>query len=90
MLSEIGGQGTQTNTGKEVDSESGVLGVILGEQASEPLGTVWVLDTLVQHLQTQGFDKVLEQNLDKNTGTARGFLLVQVDGAQHIPAKTVR
>lgn len=60
MFSEVGGQGTQTNTGEEVNSESGVLGVVLGKQASEPLGTVWVLDTLVQHLQAQGLDNVLE------------------------------
>lgn len=90
MFSEIGGQGTETNTGKEVDGESSALRVILGKQASEPLGTVGVLDTLVQHLQAQGLDKVLEQNLDKNTRTACGLFLVQVNRAQHIPAKSVR
>lgn len=86
MLSHLLGQNTQANTGKVVDGESDVAGVIRGEDAFEVRSQSFVGQACPELRQPSFFQDMLKQNLDEDTATRRSLIFVEMNDAKAMPA----
>lgn len=89
MLAHVFRQHTHTNTGEVVDRETGVTRVFCREQTLEAGPQDLVSETGLQARKTEVLGEVLEQNLDEDTATGRGLLLIHMDHRQNVPANGV-
>lgn len=89
MLSHLFSQNTHANAGKVVDGESDVAGVLAGEDAFEAGAESFVSHACSQLDHADFLRDVLKQDLDEDTAAGRGFILVQVDDGEAVPAEGV-
>jgi hypothetical protein len=86
MLSHLLGQNTHANTGKVVDGESDIAGVIRGEDAFEVRSQSFVGQACPQLGQSGFLQDMLKQDLDEDTATGRSLIFVEVNDAKAVPA----
>lgn len=90
MLAHVLGDSSHTNRGEVVDAEAGIARVVFGEEANICFLEIGVLEALNKFLHAHDFSKILEQNLDEDTGGRCGFVLVEMDAGENMPAEGVR
>lgn len=89
VLSHLLGQDAHANAGEVVDGEPDVARVLSREEALEAGPQRLIGHACSELNQADFFRNVLEQNLDKDTATRRGLLLVEVDDGEAVPAQGV-
>lgn len=90
MLSHILSKCTKADTGEEVDGESRVLWVVLGEEPLEERACGWVIEKPLLHpIEADVLEDLLEHDLDEDTGGGGGVLLCHPDDVHDGPGDSV-
>lgn len=89
MLSHLLGQDTHADAGKVVDGEPDVARVLHGEDAMEARPESFVGQARPQLGQPGFLQDVLEQDLDEDAATGCGFIFVEADDAEAVPAQSI-
>lgn len=90
MLSHVFSQRTEADAGEEVDGESRVLGVVLGEETlEEGSGRRVVKEAFLHLFKSNVFEDLLEHDLDKDTRGRGGILFRHAHDVQDRPRDSI-
>lgn len=90
MLPHLLRDGSEANTGEEVDREARVLGVVHREDVAEVVAQTGVGEPLGELLEAHSLRHLLEKDLDKDTRGRCRVVFVHLDCVEDEPGNRVR
>ena len=89
MLTHSLGEYTHSNTGKVIDGESSVPGVVSRKDTAKAGRENVILHAFLKFRKSKCFSQVLEQDFDENTAARGGFIFIQMNYRKNVPSDCI-